>query len=180
MIESFGNRENAMRTEMERLFPLVLTNVSALCAGDPLSLLSMTFEQRAEEWKKLIREHEENPYVGNFFSDTIKEILAAKEKAHIFRKSSNAPDYARYFKDFPDVIISDLLTTFLINRSFETPTKPVTGFNIREGSKKFIDELLSANDDKKSILPKDITLDYVLRAILKKQLVVGTPKQDTL
>lgn len=178
MIELFGYRENAMRAEMERLFPLVLTEASALCAGDMLALLSKTFEQRAEEWEKFIRQYEENPFVGNFFSDTIKELLAAKEKAYLFRKNPKAPDYAKYFKDFPDVIISDLLTALLINRSFETPTKPVTGFNIREGSKKFIDELLSANDDKKLILPKDITLDYVLRAILKKQLAVGTSKQS--
>lgn len=179
MNEVYSYREQAARLEMERLFPLVLTEVSALCAGDPLAFLSKTFEERETVWKNLIREHSGNPCVGNFFADTIAELLAAKEKAYFFRKNStNAPNYKKYFKDFPDVIVIDLLEALLINRSFETPTKPITGFNIRQGAIDFIGELLSANDEQSPVEPKDVTLDYILRAILKKQLAIGAPKKE--
>lgn len=178
--------EQKKREELGRLFPDVVQDVKRLCSADAVALMSITFEERSREWQKIQRHYDENTYLGDFFSKTIHTLHEVKAKAHLFEKDQKdlVKSLRKIFftigKDKEDErrgidgITVDLLVAILINRSFRTSAELNPGFNIHREVEEMIEKLKRANELGEVVDPKDFTLEYVVRAILKRQLAISS------
>lgn len=178
--------EQKKREELRLLFPNVVQDVKSLCSGDAVALMSKTFEERSREWQNIQDRYDKNLYLGDFFSRTIHTLHEVKAKAHLFEKAQKdlVKNLRKIFftlgKDKEDEqrgvdgITVDLLVAILINRSFRTSTELYPGFNIHREAAEIIDKLTRANELGEVVEPKDFTLEYIVRAILKRQLAISS------
>jgi hypothetical protein len=180
MSEPTPDRLKALQEhEMETVFPDVLSDLKALCTGDPIALLSKTFDERKRAWEERAEKYEDNQYLGNFFSDTIRGVLAIKERAYRFEQEHGdlIAQYRKSFNTIPDGVTIDVLFAILLNRlgALERyPSEQEPGYRtILHHAHSIILELSRANSDGRQVMPKEMTLEYVLRAVLEKKVLLG-------
>jgi|GEM_PF-6228466 len=175
MTDSLDRLQSLKREELNRVFPSVLSELKGLCSGDPVAMINRSFEERSKVWKAAEKKYSEDPYLGNFFADTISLLHAAKEKAHIFeaKHPELVKQYRGLFTDVDDGIVIDLLVAILINRCYKTLTSVYPGFNIRHESDLMIGTLRKANDLQENVAPRHFTLEYVLRAVFTKKIMLS-------
>ncbi len=160
--------------EFKRVFPQVISDVSALCSGDLIALLQHSFDERTSAWSGVIAKYSDNQYLGNFFPDIITSLYEAKKFAYGFQHDHKDlyEKYREFVKNVPDAFAVDLLVALLLNRSRDSLAlgQNVVRPEIATKAVQLLVECAFANDEGKRVLPKDITLGYMLRAILEKRI----------
>ncbi|MDP2630915.1 MAG: hypothetical protein Q8P56_05930 [Candidatus Uhrbacteria bacterium] len=160
--------------EFKKVFPGVISDVNALCSGDLIALVQHSFEERTSAWGGVIAKYSGNQYLGNFFSDIITSLYEAKKFSYGFERDHKDlyEKYRGLVKNVHDAFAADLLVALLLNRCHDSL---VLGQNTIQSdvvakAVQLLVDCAFANDGGKRVLPKDITLEYMLRAIFEKRI----------
>lgn len=160
--------------EFKKVFPEVVSDVNALCSGDLIALLQHSFDERTTAWRGVIAKYSGNQYLGNFFSDIITSLYEAKKFSYGF-ESDHKDLYEKYrglVKNVHDAFAADLLVALLLNKCRDSLALGQNAIRPEVATKaiQLLVDCAFANGEGKRVLPKDITLEYMLRAIFEKRI----------